>query len=175
MEHGNIMVSKCLQRKHSSSQVSNRRGNIIQPMGFMPHWWSKQSCAFTITLSSRKVLQRQTSTPSKGPQVTIIMPSNPYLIKEPPKHVHQISPFQNKQMLKDLIKLGKFNYGRVVMVPYWVDHSPSQRVFPKKTLSKSCKRVWSGWGHNFWAWDFLTYKGSYCLIYGRLCREFACS
>jgi hypothetical protein len=67
--------------------------------------------------------------------------SQPYLIKEPPKHVHQIPPFQNKQMLKDLKQLAKFKYGRVVMVPYWVDHSPSQGVFPKKTLSKSCKRV----------------------------------
>jgi hypothetical protein len=25
------------------------------------------------------------------------------------------------------------------MVTYWVDHSPSQGVFPKKTLSNSCK------------------------------------
>jgi hypothetical protein len=41
-------------------------------------------------------------------------------------------------MLKDLIKFAKFKYGRVVMVPYWVDQSPSQGVFPKKTLSKSC-------------------------------------
>jgi hypothetical protein len=41
-------------------------------------------------------------------------------------------------MLKDLIKFVKFKYGRVVMVPYWVDQSPSQGVFPKNTLSKSC-------------------------------------
>jgi hypothetical protein len=46
------------------------------------------------------------------------MPSNPYLIKEPPKHVHQIPPFQNKQMLKELIQLAKFRYGRGVIVPY---------------------------------------------------------
>jgi hypothetical protein len=88
------------------------------------------------------------SRPCKDKQLSLqgstshnIMPSKPYLIKEPPKHVHQIPPFQNKQMLKDLIQLAKFKYGRVVMVPYWVDHSPSQGVFPKKTLSKSCKRV----------------------------------
>jgi hypothetical protein len=31
------------------------------------------------------------------------------------------------------------------MVPYWVDQSPSQGVFPKKTLSKSCKNLrWMG-------------------------------
>jgi hypothetical protein len=42
-------------------------------------------------------------------------------------------------MLKDLIKFSKFKYGRVFMVPYWVDQSPSQGMFPKKTLSKSCK------------------------------------
>jgi hypothetical protein len=77
--------------------------------------------------------------PSKGPKVTSIMPSKPYLIKEPPKHVHKIPPFQNKQMLKDLIQLAKFKYGKVVMVTYWVDHLPSQGVFPKRTLSKSCK------------------------------------
>jgi hypothetical protein len=41
-------------------------------------------------------------------------------------------------MLKDLIKFAKFKYGRVVMVPYWIDQSPSRGVFPKKTLSKSC-------------------------------------
>jgi hypothetical protein len=41
-------------------------------------------------------------------------------------------------MLKDLIKFSKFKYGRVVMVPYWVGQSPSQGVFPKKTLSNSC-------------------------------------
>ena len=52
--------------------------------------------------------------------------------------MHEISSFQTKQMLKDLIKFSKFKYGRVVMVPYWVGQSPSQGVFPKKTLSKSC-------------------------------------
>jgi hypothetical protein len=41
-------------------------------------------------------------------------------------------------MLKDLIKLSKFKYGMVVMVLYWVGQYPSQGVFPKKTLSKSC-------------------------------------
>jgi hypothetical protein len=66
------------------------------------------------------------------------MPVKPHLIKEPPKHVHQIPPFQNKQMPKDLIKFAKFKCGRVVMVLYWVDQSTSQGVFPKKTLSKSC-------------------------------------
>jgi hypothetical protein len=31
------------------------------------------------------------------------------------------------------------------MVPYWVDQSPSQGVFPKKTLSKSCNDMrWMG-------------------------------
>jgi hypothetical protein len=32
----------------------------------------------------------------------------------------------------------KFKYGRVVMVSYSVNQSPSQGVFPKKILSKSC-------------------------------------
>jgi hypothetical protein len=41
-------------------------------------------------------------------------------------------------MIKDLIKFAKFKYGRVVMVPYWVGQSPSQGVFSKKNLSKSC-------------------------------------
>jgi hypothetical protein len=66
------------------------------------------------------------------------MPSKPYLIKEPPKHVHQIPPFQTKQILKDLIKFAKFKYGRVVMAPYWVGQSPTQGKFPKKALSRSC-------------------------------------
>jgi hypothetical protein len=38
-------------------------------------------------------------------------------------------------MLKDIIKFSKFKYGRIFMVPYWVDQCPSQRVFPKKTPS----------------------------------------
>jgi hypothetical protein len=89
-------------------------------------------------LSPGKALQKQTNSLSKGPQVTSIMPTKPYLIKKPPKYVHRIPPFQNKQVLKDLIQLVQFKYGRVVMVTYWVDHSPS-RGFPKRTLSKSCK------------------------------------
>ena len=76
-------------------------------------------------ISPSKVLQRQTSMPSKGPQVTCIMPSNPYLIKEPLKRVHEIPPFQTKQILKELIQFSKFTYGRVVMVPYWVNQSQS--------------------------------------------------
>jgi hypothetical protein len=78
------------------------------------------------------------------------MPSKPYLITEPPKHVHEIPPFQNKQMLKDLIQVAKFKYGRVVMVTYWVDHSKIQGVFPKWTLSKSCKEYEVDGGVNFW-------------------------
>jgi hypothetical protein len=52
-------------------------------------------------------------------------------------------------MLKDLIKFSKFKYGRVVMVPYWVDQSPFQGVFPKKTLSKSCSDYEVDWGKTF--------------------------
>jgi len=167
----NLMLSNFLQRKRSSSQVCNEWGRIIQPVGFKPLWRSKWPSPSMEKIPHGKVLQRHTSMPYKGQKVTCIMPSKPYLIKEPPKHVHQIPPFQNKQILKDLIKLAKFKYGRVVMVSYWVDHSPSQRMFPKRTLSNSCKRVWGGWGCNFWAWGFLTYKDSYCLIYGCLYRR----
>jgi hypothetical protein len=52
-------------------------------------------------------------------------------------------------MLKDLIKFSKFKYGRVVMVPYWVDQSPSQGMFPKKTLSKSCNEYEADGGKTF--------------------------
>jgi hypothetical protein len=52
-------------------------------------------------------------------------------------------------MLKDLITFSKFKYGRVVMVPYWVDQSPIQGVFPKKTLSKSCSEYEVNGGMNF--------------------------
>jgi hypothetical protein len=34
------------------------------------------------------------------------------------------------------------------MVPYWVDQSPS-RVFPKKTISKSCNESKVDGGMNF--------------------------
>jgi hypothetical protein len=35
------------------------------------------------------------------------------------------------------------------MVPYWVGQSPSQGVFPKKTLSKSCSEYEVDGGMNF--------------------------
>jgi hypothetical protein len=96
-----------------------------------------------------KVMQTQKSMPSKGPQVTISMPSKPHLIQEPPKCVHQIPPFQIKQMLKDLISFSKCMYGRVVMVTYWVSQSLSQGMFPKKTLYKSCDDYEVDWGNTF--------------------------
>jgi hypothetical protein len=52
-------------------------------------------------------------------------------------------------MLKFLIQFYKFKYGRVVMVPYWVDQSQSQGMFPKKTLSKSCNEYDLDGGMNF--------------------------
>jgi hypothetical protein len=76
------------------------------------------------------------------------MPSKSHLIKEPHKQVHQILPFQIKQMLKYLIKIFKFRYGRGVMVPYWVGQSPIQGMFPKKTLSISCNEYEVDWENN---------------------------
>ena len=35
------------------------------------------------------------------------------------------------------------------MVPYWVDQSPSQGMFPKKILSKSCNEYEVDGGVNF--------------------------
>jgi hypothetical protein len=35
------------------------------------------------------------------------------------------------------------------MVPYWVSQSPSQGMFPKKTLSRSCDEYEVDWGMNF--------------------------
>jgi hypothetical protein len=35
------------------------------------------------------------------------------------------------------------------MVPYWVDQYPSQGVFPKKTLTKSCSEYEVDWGNIF--------------------------
>jgi hypothetical protein len=55
------------------------------------------------------------------------------------------------------------------MVPYWVGQSPSQGMFPKKTPSKSCNEYEMDWGKTS-RHGVLTYKGSYCLIYGCLCR-----
>jgi hypothetical protein len=52
-------------------------------------------------------------------------------------------------MLKDLMKFAKFKYVRVVMVSYWVGQSPSQGVFSKKTLSKSCSEYEVDWGSTF--------------------------
>jgi hypothetical protein len=52
-------------------------------------------------------------------------------------------------MLKDLINFSKFRYGRVVMVPYWVGQSPSQGMFPKKTLSRPCSEYEVDGGSTF--------------------------
>jgi hypothetical protein len=52
--------------------------------------------------------------------------------------VHQKLPYQIKQVLKDPMQFSKFRYGRVDKVTYWVNHSLSQGVFPRWTLSKSC-------------------------------------
>jgi hypothetical protein len=60
------------------------------------------------------------------------MSSNPHLIKEPPKLVHLIPPFQNKQMLKDLIQLAKFRYGRGVIVPLLGEPIPQVGDVPKE-------------------------------------------
>jgi hypothetical protein len=52
-------------------------------------------------------------------------------------------------MLKDLINFSKFKYGRGVMVTYWVGQSPSQGMFPRKTLSRPCREYDVDWGGTF--------------------------
>jgi hypothetical protein len=48
-------------------------------------------------------------------------------------------------MLKDLMQLAKFRYGRVVMVTYWVNHSPSKECFPGgPSLSHVKSMRWMG-------------------------------
>jgi hypothetical protein len=44
------------------------------------------------------------------------------------------------------------------MVPYWVSQSPSQGMFPKKTLSRSCDEYEVDWGNTL-GMGFLTYQG----------------
>jgi hypothetical protein len=56
------------------------------------------------------------------------------------------------------------------MVPYWVSQSSSQGTFPKRNLSKSCSDHEVDFGARLLGMGSLTYKGSYCLIYGCLCR-----
>jgi hypothetical protein len=113
---------KCLQRKRSLIHVSKGEGvHIIQPVGFMP----QMKVQVTLCLHDQAFTCQGPAKTNKyalqGSTSHNIMPSKPYLIKEPPKHVHQIPPFQNKQMLKDLIQFSKFRYGRGVIVPYWVN------------------------------------------------------
>ena len=62
-------------------------------------------------------------------------------------------------MLKDLINFAKFRYGRGVMMPYWVGQSPSQGMFPKKTVSRSCNEYEVDEEKNLLGMGFLTYKG----------------
>jgi hypothetical protein len=108
---GNVPSSKC----------PKERGHIIQPVGFMP----QMKVQVTLCLHDQAFTCQGPAKTNKyalqGSTSHNIMPSKPYLIKEPPKHVHQIPPFQNKQMLKDLIQFAKFRYGRGVIMPYWVN------------------------------------------------------
>jgi hypothetical protein len=53
-------------------------------------------------------------------------------------------------MLKHLINFAKFRYGRGVMMPYWVVQPPSQGMFPKKTLSRSCNEYEVDEGKSSW-------------------------
>jgi hypothetical protein len=55
-------------------------------------------------------------------------------------------------------------------VPYWVGQSPSQGMFPKENLSRPCNEYEVGGGQVLPGIGSLTYKGSYCLIYGCLYR-----
>jgi hypothetical protein len=50
----------------------------------------------------RKVLQRKIYTPSKGAQVTIIMPINPYLTIKPVEYVHQTPLSKTNKFSKTL-------------------------------------------------------------------------
>jgi len=126
-------IIKCLQRQHLSSR------HIIQPVGFI----HQMKVQVTLCLHDQAFTYQRPTNKNKyafqGSTSHNIMPSKPYIIKEPPEHVHQIPPFQNKHMLKDLIQFTKFRYGKGVIVPYWVDHFSGQEVFPKwNRFSKSC-------------------------------------
>jgi hypothetical protein len=52
------------------------------------------------------------------------------------------------------------------MVPYWVGQSPSQGMFPKKTLSIPCSEYEVVWGKVLLGMRFLTYQE---LIFYHLC------
>jgi hypothetical protein len=80
--------------------------------------------------------------------------------------VHQNLPYQIKQVLKDPMQFAKFRYGKVDKVTYWVNHFLCQGVFPRWTLSKSCGEDEVDGGVRLLGMGFMTYKGSYCLIYG---------
>jgi hypothetical protein len=59
--------------------------------------------------------------------------------------VHKILPFQNKHILKDLIKFVKFRYARGVVVPYWVTNSSSRGIFQgEATLVHVVNVRWMG-------------------------------
>jgi hypothetical protein len=127
----NIGVGKASESPPRETQVPPKATSLIQVflggaciihlVGFMP----QVKVQVTLCLHDQVVTYQRPAKTSKyalqGSKSHNIMPSKPYIINELPKHVHQIPPFQNKHMLKDLIQFGKFRYGRGVIVPYWVN------------------------------------------------------
>jgi hypothetical protein len=114
-------IIKCLQRHCPSSKLSQGEGAHHPTYGLHAQMKVQGTLCLHVQTFTCQGPAKTNKYALQGSTSHNIMLSKPYLIKEPPKHVHQIPPFQNKQMLKDLIQFAKFRYGRGVIMPYWVN------------------------------------------------------
>ena len=74
------------------------------------------SWACSSKTSIKKVLQRQTSTPSKGLKSNVSWQVKSHLIQEPPKHVHQNYLIKLNKCSKTLCNLSSLGMGEL---PWW--------------------------------------------------------
>ena len=115
-------VIKCLQRKRLSSNMSKGEWVHHQTYGIhAPNEGPSDLVPSRNSFPPIKALQRQANSPSKGSQVTSIMLRKPYIVKEPPEHVHQDPPLKINKCSKTLCNLSNLGMGGLSWWPIgWI-------------------------------------------------------
>jgi len=116
-----------------------------------------------------KVLQRQVSVKTKDIKSNASWKIKSHLIQEPSKHAHQNYHFKLNKCSKTLCNLPSLGMGGLSWWPIgWVISQVKECFLGGTSLNHENKVEWMG--VKILGMGFMTYKGSYCLIYGCLCR-----
>jgi hypothetical protein len=116
-----------------------------------------------------KALQRQVNSPSKGLKSNVSCQIKSHLIQEPPKHVHQNYLFKLNKCSKTLCNLPSLGMGGLSWWPIgWIIPQVKECFLGGSSPSHVKSMKWMG--VKLLGMGFMTYKGSYYLIYGCLCR-----